>query len=127
LQENVNRCSAWQSGQRTRAALRSPHEPARDHEGEARAGIAAIKVALDDLPDDRPKIPALILFAPEDCKACPHSLRARGLQSLYFFSKRLSYAVIGYNISRFVVMGSVFKFEFGGEGDNKLKNVKITL
>ena len=24
------------------------------------------------------------------------------------------YAIIGYNISRFVVMGSVFKFEFGG-------------
>jgi len=76
LQESVNRCSAWQSGQRTRAALRSPHEPVTDHEGEARAGIAAIEVALDDLPDDRPKIPALILFAPEDCKACTPSRSA---------------------------------------------------
>jgi hypothetical protein len=67
LQESVNRCSAWESGQWTRAALRSPPEPAADHEDcEARAGIAAIEVALDD-------------------------------------------------------------FEFGGEGDNKLKNVKITL
>ena len=73
---NVNRCSAWQSGQRIREALLSPHEPATDDEGEARAGIAAIEVALDDLLDDRPKIPALILFAPEGCKAYPPSRSA---------------------------------------------------
>jgi hypothetical protein len=33
---------------------------ATDHEGEARAGVAAVEVALDDLLDDRPEIPALI-------------------------------------------------------------------
>jgi hypothetical protein len=36
-----------------RAAFRSPHEPVTDHEGEARAGIASVQVALDNLPDDR--------------------------------------------------------------------------
>ena len=38
--------------------------------GEARARVAVVEVTLDDLLDDRPKIPALSRFAPEDCKAC---------------------------------------------------------
>ena len=52
------------------AALRSPHEPVTDHEGEPSAGIAAVKILLDHLLDDRPEKAALIRFAPEDCKAC---------------------------------------------------------
>ncbi len=32
--------------------------------GEARAGVAAVEVALDDLLDDRPEIPVLLLEAP---------------------------------------------------------------
>jgi hypothetical protein len=60
LQENVNRCSARQSGHRTRAAFRSPHDPVTDHEGEARTGVAAVEVTVDDLLDDRPEIPILI-------------------------------------------------------------------
>jgi len=53
-----------------RAAFRSPHEPATDHEGEPAAGIAAVKILLDHLLDDRSEKAALIRFAPEDCKAC---------------------------------------------------------
>jgi hypothetical protein len=41
--------------------------------GEARARIAAVEIALDDLPDDRPEMAALIRFATEDCKACTPS------------------------------------------------------
>ena len=43
-----------------RAAFRSPHEPATDHEGESAAGIAAVEIALDHLLDDRPEKTALI-------------------------------------------------------------------
>jgi hypothetical protein len=40
------------------------------NQGESASGIAAVKIPLDDLLDDRPEKPALIRFAPEDCKAC---------------------------------------------------------
>jgi hypothetical protein len=69
LQENIRRCSARQSGQRIRAALRSPHDSATIHEGEPGTRIAAVKILLHDVLDDRPEIAALIRFAPEDCKA----------------------------------------------------------
>jgi len=46
-----------------RAAFRSPHEPVTDHEGESATGIAAIKVALNDLLDDRPEEAVLSLEA----------------------------------------------------------------
>jgi len=36
-----------------RAAFRSPHEPATDHEGEPAFRIAAVKILLDHLLDDR--------------------------------------------------------------------------
>jgi len=45
-----------------RAAIRSPHEPAKDHEGEPAAGIAAVKMLLDHLLDDRPEKTARIRF-----------------------------------------------------------------
>ena len=53
-----------------RAAFRSRHETATDHEGKPAAGIAAVEIALDYLLNDRPEKTALIRFAPEDCKAC---------------------------------------------------------
>jgi len=52
-----------------RAAFRSRHETATDHEGKPAAGIAAVEIALDYLLNDRPEKTALIRFAPEDCKA----------------------------------------------------------
>ena len=53
-----------------RAAFRSPHGPVTDHEGEPAFRIAAVKILLDHLLDDRSEKAALIRFAPEDCKAC---------------------------------------------------------
>jgi hypothetical protein len=58
------------SGQRIRAAIRSPHEADTVHEGEAAFRVAAIKIPLDHVLDDRPEKAALIRFAPEDCEAC---------------------------------------------------------
>jgi hypothetical protein len=55
LQENVNRCSVWQSGQRIRAALRSPHEAATLREGEPAARVATVKILLDNILDNRPE------------------------------------------------------------------------
>jgi hypothetical protein len=43
-----------------RAAFRSPHETATDHEGEPAFRIAAVKVLLDHLLDDRSEKPILI-------------------------------------------------------------------
>jgi len=40
------------------------------NQGKSVAGIAAVEVTPDDLLDDRPEMPILIRFAPEDCKAC---------------------------------------------------------
>ena len=59
-----------QRGQRIRATVSvCPHETATDHEGESGTRIAAVKILLYDVLDDRPEIAALIRFAPEDCKA----------------------------------------------------------
>jgi hypothetical protein len=44
-----------------RAAFRSPHAPATDYEGEPAAGIAAVKILLDHLLDDRSEKPILPL------------------------------------------------------------------
>ena len=52
--------SSAQSGHLMRAAFRSPHEPATDHEGEPAFRIAAVKILLDHLLDDRPEKAALI-------------------------------------------------------------------
>jgi hypothetical protein len=43
-----------------RAAFRSPHETATDHEGEPAFRIAAVKILLDHLLDDRSEKPILI-------------------------------------------------------------------
>ncbi len=73
LQENVNRCSAWQFGQRILATVSvCPHETVTDHEGEARARIAAVEVTLDDLPDDGSEIP-VVLFQSERYSHSPLS------------------------------------------------------
>jgi hypothetical protein len=68
LQENIIRCSARQRGQRIRATVSvCPHETVTDHEGESAFRVAAIKITLDHVLDDRPEIamlplePALIL------------------------------------------------------------------
>jgi hypothetical protein len=46
-----------------RAAFRSPHEPATDHEGKTAAGVATVEVALHDLLDDGPEKSVLSLEA----------------------------------------------------------------
>ena len=56
-QENITNRSAPQSGHRMRAALRSPHETATDHEGEPAFRIAAVKILLDHLLNDRSENP----------------------------------------------------------------------
>jgi hypothetical protein len=43
------------------AAFRSPHEPVTDHEGEPAFRIAAVKILLDHLLDDRSEKPILTL------------------------------------------------------------------
>jgi len=66
--------SSRQSGQRIRATVSvCPHEGSMLHEGEAAFRVAAVEILLDHLLDDRPEIPVLIRFAPEDCKACTPS------------------------------------------------------
>ena len=44
-----------------RAAFRSPHEPATDHEGEPAFRIAAVKILLDHPLNDRSEKPILPL------------------------------------------------------------------
>jgi hypothetical protein len=44
--------------------------PGTPKTGESAARVAAVEIALDYFPDDRPEISALNRFAPEDCKAC---------------------------------------------------------
>jgi len=57
-----------QSGQRIRATLRLSYMSLANQD-EPATRVAAIKIPLDHFLDDRPEIPALIRFAPEDCKA----------------------------------------------------------